>query len=277
MNVEVQSLDKYLSKSEEWMLKFVAREKQLSQVKYRDEFKKQLKEEKKSQWLEKPLHGRFLKDIEKVSTERTWQWLKGRHLKKEIEVMVCAAQEKTLRVNSIKYHIDGQDVSAMCRLCGESSETVMHLSSGCPVLAKSKYQIRHDIVGKHIHWLLLKKYEIPTGNKWYSHVPNVVTETDDGKVTIYWDKPIKTDRKVKYNRPDVVVIDREEEKIDKYMDLAVEVRRQFRVKTVIVPIYTNSDSPSKTIRIVRKIGNRRRNWKLTNCCIIINYIYLEGF
>ena len=60
-----------------------------------------------------------------------------------------------------------------------------------------------------------------------------------------------------YNRPDVVVIDREEntwytvdfaipidhhvkekedEKIDKYIDLIVEVRRQFRVKTVIVPI-----------------------------------------
>ena len=71
MNVEVQSLDKYLSKSNEWMLKFVAREKQLSQVKYRDGFKKQLKEEKKSQWLEKPLHGRFLKDKEKVITERT--------------------------------------------------------------------------------------------------------------------------------------------------------------------------------------------------------------
>ena len=98
----------------------------------------------------------------------------------------------------------------MSRLCGESSETVMHLSSGCPVLAKSKYQIRHDIVGKHIHWLLLKKYEIPTGNKWYNYVPNAVTETDEGKVAIYWEKPIKSDRKVKYNRPGVVVIDREE-------------------------------------------------------------------
>ena len=93
---------------------------------------------------------------------------------------------------------DGQDVSPMCRLCGESSETVMHLSSGCNVLAK------------HIHWLLLKKHRVPTENKWYSHVSNVVTETDHGKVTIYWDKPIKADRKVSYNRPDVVVIDREE-------------------------------------------------------------------
>ena len=171
--------------------------------------------------------------------------------------MVCAAHEQALRGNSIKNHIDGQDLSPMSRLCGETSETVMYLSSGFPVLAKSKYRSRHDIVGKHIHWLLLKKHEIPTENKWYSHKPNVVTETDDGRVTIYWDKPIKTDGKGSYNRPDVVVIGREEntgyivdfaipmdhhikekeeEKIDKYMDLQDEVRRQFRVKIVIVPI-----------------------------------------
>ena len=146
-----------------------------------------------------------------MNTEKTWQWLKGGGLKKVTKVMVCAAQDQALRVNSIKHHTDGQDVSPMCRLCGESSETVMHLSRGCPVLAKSKYRIRHDIVGKHIHWLLLKKYGITAGNEWYIHVPNVVAERDDGKVTIYWDKPIKTDKKMSYNRPDVVVIDREED------------------------------------------------------------------
>ena len=64
-------------------------------------------------------------------------------------------------MNSIKHYNEGHDVSPMCRLSGESSETVMHPSSGCPVLAKSKYLIRHDIVGKNIHWLLLKKHEIP--------------------------------------------------------------------------------------------------------------------
>ena len=73
----------------------------------------------------------------------------------------------------------------MCRLRGKSSEKMMHISSGCSVLAESKYQIWHDIVGKHIHWLLLKKYWIPIKNNWYSHAPNVVTERDDGKVTIY--------------------------------------------------------------------------------------------
>ena len=104
VNVEVQNLDKYLS--EEWMFKFVAREKRLSEVEDPDVFEKRLKEKKRSQWLEKRLHGRFLKDTEKVTTERTWQWLKEGHLKKETEAMVCAAQEQVLRVNSIKNHND---------------------------------------------------------------------------------------------------------------------------------------------------------------------------
>ena len=136
--------------------------------------------------------------------------VEGGNFKKETEAMVCVTQEQTPRVNSMKHHIDKQDVSPMCRLCVASSEKVMHLSSGCPVLGKSKYRIRHDIVSRHIHWLLLKKYRIPRGNKWYSHVANVVTERDEGKATICWDKPIKTDSKVSYNRSDVVMIDREE-------------------------------------------------------------------
>ena len=119
--------------------------------------------------------------------------------------------------------------------------------------------------------MVLKKYGILTGNKWYSHIPNVVTGRDDGKVTIYLDKPIKTNRKVTYNRPDVVVIDMEEktwytvdfviamyhhvkeneEKTDKYMYLAAEFRRHFRVKTMIVMIILGAlgESPRKIMSI----------------------------
>ena len=145
----------------------------------------------------------------------------------------------------------------MCKLRGELSETVMHFNSGCLVLAKSKYQILHNIVGQHINWLLLKKYGIHAGNEWYNHLSNVVTKRDGDKVTIYWDKPIKAEKKVSYNRPDVAVIDREEntwyivdfaipmdchvkekekDKTDKHMDLTAEVRRQIMVKAVIAPI-----------------------------------------
>ena len=98
--------------------------------------------------------------------------------------------------------------------------------------------------------------------------------------------------KVSYNRPDVAVIDKEEnmwyivnfaipvdhyvkekeeEKIDKYMDLAAEVRRQFRVKTVIVPIVlgTLETFSAKLSESLEKL-EIEDNWKLANCCININ-------
>ena len=49
------------------------------------------------------------------------------------------------------------------------------------------------------------------------------------------------------------VKEKEEEKIDKYMDLAAEFRRKFRVKTVIVPIVLGALET-----VPRK---RSKNWK----------------
>ena len=89
---------------------------------------------------------------------------------------------------------------------------------------------------------------VPAGNEWYSHVPNVVTERDDGKVTIYWDKPIKTDRKVSYNRPDVVVIDSEENT-------------------------EQGTVPAKLSESLEKLEIEDMIGRFANCCINIHYSY----
>ena len=51
------------------------------------------------------------------------------------------------------------------------------------------------------------------------------------------------------------VKEKEEEKIDKYMDFAAEVRRQFRVKTVIVPIVLGAlgTVPAKVSESLKKL------------------------
>ena len=54
----LQSFGKYLSDSKKWLLKFAAGEKALSEVEVPNEFEKRLKEEKRRQWLEKPLRCR---------------------------------------------------------------------------------------------------------------------------------------------------------------------------------------------------------------------------
>ena len=43
--------------------------------------------------------------------------------------MILAEQEQPLRTNAIKSNID------KCGICGEKSDTVMHLISGCKKLA----------------------------------------------------------------------------------------------------------------------------------------------
>ena len=59
------------------------------------------KREEDNSVVEKPCHDRFLIDTGKISTERTWKWLRGEHLEKEIEAIVYAPQEQAVRVNSM--------------------------------------------------------------------------------------------------------------------------------------------------------------------------------
>ena len=51
------------------------------------------------------------------------------------------------------------------------------------------------------------------------------------------------------------VKEKEEENIDKYMDFAAEVREQFRVKTVIVPITIGAlgTVPAKPSKLIEKL------------------------
>ena len=83
----------------------------------------------------------------------------------------------------------------------------------------------------------------------------------DGQCEVWWDRPIETTIKLEHNRPDVVILNREdnewtivefsvpwdknvllkeEEKVSKYIPLAKEIRKVHRVSTKIVPIILGS-------------------------------------
>jgi len=44
-----------------------------------------------------------------------------------------------------------------------------HLPSGCPILAKNEYLMRHDKVCTHLHYSICKALAIETADKWYTH------------------------------------------------------------------------------------------------------------
>ncbi len=214
-------------------------------------------ESRKKRYQEKKLHGQFERQTREIrDTESTFRWLQTSQLKRETEALIMAAQEQSLRTNSIKCHIDKTVQSDRCRACKTQPETAEHLTGGCPKLAQKEYKRRHDKLAMLVHWHLLRQHDIETTPQWYRHEPRPVTETD--KVKILWDLNIQTARIIEARRPDIVRVDKinrtaiiidiavpidrnvaakMDEKQEKYQDLAAELKSLWKLRKLhVVPV-----------------------------------------
>ena len=208
-------------------------------------------------WKQKQLHGQFANRIEQadVDKKKTLEWLKSSSLKPETEGFILAAQDQSLKTKNYEKHVMKATGDDKCRYCHEKQETIDHLVSGCPVLAKSEYILRHNKVAQHLHWQICKHYNIKVNDKWYEHETPPVTESEHA--TIMWDFAIQTDRTIKANRPDIVVRDKKLqtvliidvaiptdrntsvktfEKLSKYKDLDIELAKSWKCETKTIPI-----------------------------------------
>ena len=103
--------------------------------------------------------------------------------------------------------------------------------------------------------MFVKKYGIEVRDKWFQHELGSVIENDRCK--ILWDSTVQTDHIIQARRPDMIVIDKktnkaqvidfaipydsrvdskEMEKIEKYQDLARELKKLWDMKVVVIPI-----------------------------------------
>ena len=116
-------------------------------LKEKTQTQKQLKEQKELEraegWKTKPLHGQFLRQTEEIRDDATWDWLRKGDLKTETEGMITAAQDQALRTNAIKAKVEKQNLSPLCRMCGEKDEPMRHLVGECSRLAQAEYKHRH--------------------------------------------------------------------------------------------------------------------------------------
>jgi hypothetical protein len=108
-----------------------------------------------------------------VDIEQSYRWLKYGDIKGETESIIVAAQDQSISKNYIKNKILKKETESKCRLCKQHEETIHHLASGCPILAKNEYLMRHDKVCTHLHYSICKTVGIATADKWYTHTcPN---------------------------------------------------------------------------------------------------------
>ena len=117
-----------------------------------------------------------------------------------------AAQEQAIGTKSIRHRIDKENISSLCRLCGERDETVAHLLSERKNHCQTQYKKwRHDKIAQVIHWQLCKAHDLGHTERWYDHHQQIVTENE--KVKILWDMSIQTDKTLEYSRPEIVVFE----------------------------------------------------------------------
>ena len=221
------------------------------------QYKDRVLRERDARVWEKPMHGKFFREVVKHATQEMHYWVAKGNMNKTTEGYLFAAQEQALPTNWLKAKILGEGGDPMCRKCHKKVETVTHLVSGCSELSQYHYRKRHDKMGLRVYWELCKSFGIKCNDKWYNESPDKVRKSECGNFEIWWDRPVETPRKLEHNRPDVVLIDnkakswiiidfsvpidqnvlnKEEEKICRYNNLASEIRKLHNVKTNIIPL-----------------------------------------
>jgi hypothetical protein len=111
----------------------------------------------------------------------TFHWLMRGELSIETEGFLCAAQEQAIHTRAIGNHIYKTKSSDKCRLCGNSSGTVMHIAAECSTIAQTDYLERHNKVARYVHWKLLKMNGVDV-TKWHEHDPQKVYENESVKL-----------------------------------------------------------------------------------------------
>ena len=145
----------------------------------------------KEKWDSKVMHGWYIRSMDRqlISKEDTLLWLSRGSLKGEAESEIIAAQNRALQT---KYHatkILWTEADGKCRHSKQFAETVEHIISACPVLAKEQYIKRHDRMCAQLHFNKFKEIGVKLYNKHrYDHVPKSVQTSHECKVAILWNQ-----------------------------------------------------------------------------------------
>jgi hypothetical protein len=133
--------------------------------------KDSIAEKTNEKWRGKRMHGQFPRNLEEklVNNEQLYRWLKFGNIEGEKESTIVGVKDQAIDTNYFKNKILKEEVDSKCQLCKQHEETIDHLTSGCPILAKKEYLMRHDKVGAHLHYSMCKALGIETTDKWYTH------------------------------------------------------------------------------------------------------------
>lgn len=215
-------------------------------------------------WQDKILHGKYPRQLSGTSIDKTSSilYLTKGYLYPETEGFIMGIQDKIIRTRNYEKFIMKLDIIDKCRKCGAQGETIEHITAGCPVLANTEYLQRHNQVAKIIHSRLALNHKLLLEcQPYYKYSPLPILE--NAEYVLYWDRLVITDKTIDFNRPDILLINKtqkiawivdiaipltqntdkaETEKCQKYQNLAIEIKRLWKLDRVtIVPLVISVD------------------------------------
>ena len=126
----ILGLDRYVLKCVEGLLIASKRvdgdyEQHLEMIESVKEFKERRRNERSNVLKQKKLHGQFFNQIEEVAGEEKWLWLRDGSVKREVELLITAAQARAIMTNAIKANIDKTQAESVDYVV-KVDETVRH-------------------------------------------------------------------------------------------------------------------------------------------------------
>jgi len=124
--------------------------------------KARLGEVVKNKWKNKVMHGQYIRNIDRqlIGEEDTFLWLSKGDLKAETESEMVAAQDQAIKTKCYATKILNTETDSKCRLRQQFDETIDHIISACPILAKEQYIKRHDRVCAQLHFNICKETRV---------------------------------------------------------------------------------------------------------------------
>ena len=161
-----------------------------------------------------------------------------------------AAKYQALQTKYYVTKILNTETDSKCRLCQQFDETIGHIISACPILAKEQYIKRHDRMCAQLHFNICKETAVQLDKKhWYEHVPKSVETSQGRKVTILWNQQVQTDRTIPNNKPDIIIRDNKQGTCMS-VDVAVSgdrnvIKKEAEkiVKAKVIPVITGRLEP----------------------------------
>ena len=102
------------------------------------------------------MHGQYVRNTDRqlVSEEDTFLWLWKGDLKAVTGSEIVVVQDQALQTKYYATKILNTETDSKCRLCQQFDETIDHIISACPILAKEQYIKR---VCAQLHFNTCKK------------------------------------------------------------------------------------------------------------------------